>query len=94
MARYFFHTNSPDRFSDDLGHDLPSADHARSMAILYMAEILRDAPNQFWRSKPWSVTVADQNGLQLFAIEVTAQTPRALISPLSKRGGTTRVLKA
>jgi hypothetical protein len=48
------------------------------MAANVMAEILRDNPRNFWSSRAWSLSVTDQVGQVLFAIEVKGIDAAAL----------------
>ncbi len=70
MARYFFHTDSHTRFTDDEGQELSSLTAARAYATRAIAEVLRDDSKIFWGTRPWSMTVTDADGLIFFAIEV------------------------
>jgi hypothetical protein len=33
--------------------------------------MVRDHPNKFWNSRPWTVTVTDDRGLVMWEIEVS-----------------------
>ncbi|WP_414713334.1 DUF6894 family protein [Sphingomonas sp.] len=39
-------------------------------AIRTCGEMMRDAPDGFWGSRPWSVTVKDEGGLALWEISM------------------------
>ena len=68
MPRYFFHTQTDSRFSDEEGVDCAGPLAARRTAIATCGEILKDCAETFWGSRPWSVTVTDANGLILWEI--------------------------
>lgn len=70
MARYFFHTQTGTRSTDADGLELRDHAHARSEAVKACGEMIRDAPESFWDSRPWSVTVTDSAGLVLYEIFV------------------------
>lgn len=68
MSRYFFHTQTDSRLTDEDGAEFASATEARHEAIRTCGEMLRDAPVGFWGSRPWSVTVTNSAGLVLWEI--------------------------
>ena len=68
MQRYFFHTQTDTRFPDAEGIMLQGAVQARSQVIQTCGQMLADAPEGFWGSRPWSVTVTNAAGLVLWEI--------------------------
>ena len=68
MPQYFFHSQTGDRTQDDEGTYLAGDAEARSAAIRTFGEMVRDAPEGFWRSRPWTVTVTDAAGLVLYEV--------------------------
>ena len=79
MARYFFHIQTDSRLTDDDGMELISPQEARAQAIATCAEIVRDNPDSFWGSRPWTVVVTDARGVILWDIAMDAQaSPTAL----------------
>ena len=70
MPRYFFHTQTTSRLSDEEGLELLGPVEARREAIRTCGEIIRDCADAFWGSRPWSVTVTDPEGLILWDISV------------------------
>jgi hypothetical protein len=70
MPRFFFHTQTDSRITDDDGLELAGPAEARREAIQTCGEMMRDAPECFWGSRPWSVTVTDSAGLVLWEIMV------------------------
>lgn len=68
MQRYFFHTQTDVRFSDDEGIVLPHAAEARRQAIQTCGQMMAHAPDGFWGTRPWSVTVTNSAGLVLWEI--------------------------
>jgi hypothetical protein len=70
MPRYFFHTDTLSRHTDDEGLDLDGPVEARREAIRACGEMLRDCPEGFWGSRPWSVTVTDVACLILCEVNI------------------------
>ena len=70
MARYFFHTQTDTRLSDDEGVELTSPTEARALAIKTAGELMRDSPEPFWGSRPWTVVVTNETGLILWEISM------------------------
>jgi hypothetical protein len=68
MQRYFFHSQNETRYTDDEGMELDGPVEARRMAIRTCGQMMQDAPEGFWSSRPWSVTVTDDKGLVLWEI--------------------------
>lgn len=68
MARYFFHVQTNVRISDQDGTELDGPIEARREAIRTCGEIMQGAPESFWDSRPWSVTVTDATGLILWEV--------------------------
>ncbi|MBU3077708.1 hypothetical protein KOF26_07490 [Sphingomonas sp. XMGL2] len=48
--------------------DLPNHIEARRQAIETCGQMMKDAPEGFWGSRPWSVVVTDASGLILWEI--------------------------
>jgi hypothetical protein len=70
VQRYFFHTQTGTRATDVEGTVLGSPNEARRQAIQTCGEMMRDAPEGFWGSRPWSVTVTNFAGLVLWEISM------------------------
>ena len=68
MPRFFFHTESETRTTDEEGMELADGLEARRQAIKSCGEMVRDCPQAFWGSRPWSVTVTNAEGLILWEI--------------------------
>lgn len=68
MQRYFFHTQTDTRFTDVEGLVFATAAEARHQAIQTCGQMMADAPEPFWGSRPWSVTVTNFSGLVLWEI--------------------------
>jgi hypothetical protein len=67
------------RETDEDGMELRGPIEARRQAIQTCGEMMKDAPEGFWGSRPWSVTVTDRTGLVLWEISVdgSASAPAA-----------------
>jgi uncharacterized glyoxalase superfamily protein PhnB len=89
MALYFFHSQTSTRLSDEIGTNLDHPAEARRQAIAMCGEMMQEAPEDFWGSRPWSVTVTDAFGLVLWEIYIdgtsapAAATIAALLRPPS-----------
>jgi hypothetical protein len=70
VARFYFHTESESRVTDDVGVDLPSVEHARVEAARATADLLKDGAAVFWGTRPWMMTVTDAKGLIFLTLEV------------------------
>jgi hypothetical protein len=68
MPRYFFHSQTDTRHTNTDGMELAGPVEARREAIRTCGEMMRDAPEGFWGSRPWHVTVTDASGLVLWEI--------------------------
>ena len=80
MDRYFFHTQTDTRYTDDEGVELAGPIEARRQAIQTCGQMMQDCPEIFWGSRPWSVTVTNSAGLVLWEIFMDGIT-----SPASER---------
>jgi hypothetical protein len=84
MARYFFDLHDGVEIIDEVGLDLATLDHARHHAVMKMAELLMQSPGQFWAGDVWTLTVKDDLGLVLFALNFSA-TKAAVVADASAR---------
>lgn len=81
MPRYYFHMDTGSRTTDRDGIELEGPVEARRQAIVTCGEMMKDAPEGFWGSRPWSVTVTDATGLILWTIEVDGVASAATLKP-------------
>ena len=51
-----------------MGVELGSPVEARREAIRTCGQLMREGPEPFWGSRPWTVTVTDETGLILWEI--------------------------
>jgi hypothetical protein len=77
MPLFYFHTQNDIRSTDEDGTECLGPVEARREAIRSCGEMLKDAPEGFWGSRPWSVTVTDHTGLVLWDISVDGSTSAA-----------------
>ena len=70
VALYYFHMQTGTRDTDDEGIELASPRDARAQAIATCGQMMKDAPEAFWGTRPWSVTVTDGAGLILWEISM------------------------
>ncbi|WP_260597789.1 DUF6894 family protein [Sphingomonas endolithica] len=68
MARYFFHMQTDVRQTDNEGIEIAEPSEARRQAIQTCGEMMKEAPEVFWGSRPWNVTVTDATGRILWEI--------------------------
>lgn len=69
MPRYHFRIEDGRR--DRVPAELVNLRAARNEAARLAGEMLRDQPDEFWKTPSWTITVEDANGLALFVLEVT-----------------------
>lgn len=77
MPRFFFHSETDTRTTDADGTEYSSFEKAKREAIRLCGQMMKDAPSEFWGSRPWSITVTDASGLVLWTIEVDGQASPA-----------------
>lgn len=77
MPRFYFHTETDVRTTDTEGTEFTGYVAARQEAIGTSGQMMKDAPEVFWGSRPWSVTVTDADGLILWEIYLDGQTSAA-----------------
>jgi hypothetical protein len=75
--RVFFHTQTDVRTTDTEGMEYPSYLEARKDAIRTCGQMMEDAPEIFWGSRPWSVTVTVERGTILWEISLDGQASAA-----------------
>jgi hypothetical protein len=77
MPRFFFHTETDGRSTDTEGLVYPGYIEARREGIRTAGQMMQDVPEVFWGSRPWSVTITDEDGLILWEIHLDGQTSPA-----------------
>jgi hypothetical protein len=70
MTRYFFHSQTNTRYTDNEGAEFATPAEARKEAIRMAGEMLKNAPDPFWGSRPWNITVTDQAGLIMWELMI------------------------
>jgi hypothetical protein len=75
--RFFFHTQTDVRTTDTEGTEYASYLDARKDAIRTCGQMMDDAPEIFWGSRPWHVSVTDGAGMILWEIQLDGQTTAA-----------------
>lgn len=70
MARYFFHSQTDTRYTDTEGVEFGTPAEARKEAIRMAGEMLKTAPEPFWGSRPWNITVTDHAGLIMWELSI------------------------
>jgi hypothetical protein len=79
MPRYFFNFQTGTRTTDTEGIELDGPTQARAEAIRTAGEMMKDAPESFWGSKPWEVTVTDPAGLVLWELSMDGYASPAAV---------------
>ena len=74
MPRYFFHTQNSSRVTDTEGTNLADHQAARHEAILTAGQLMRDGVNAFWGTRPWSVTVTNDDDVVLMEISMDGRS--------------------
>ena len=64
MQRYYFHIQTDSRVTDHDGYECAGPVEARMQAIVTCGEMMKEAPEIFWGSRPWS----DAKGLILWEV--------------------------
>ncbi len=72
MPRYFFHRMDGGFDRDNDGTDLPNLAAARSEAVVYVGQSIRDRPDLVWSSGELSVEVTGEDGRIVTTIVVRA----------------------
>lgn len=70
MPRYHFHSADGARERDRDGIVLPDDAAARTEAVRFAGEVLRDAPESLWNRGQWRVEVTDGDDALLFTVAV------------------------
>jgi hypothetical protein len=70
VALCFFHMQTDTRWTDGEGTEFASPMEAQAQAIVTCGEMMRDAAECFWGSRPWTVNVTDAKGLILWELTV------------------------
>lgn len=77
MPRFFFHTETDVRTTDYEGHECASYIEARREGIATCGQMMKDAAEAFWGSRPWSVSITDADNLILWEIHIDGQASPA-----------------
>lgn len=78
MPRFFFHTEDGRCLQDEEGTDLIDVHAARNEAVMILAELLKDDPEEFWRDRSFKLTVTDDEGLTLYILDVSGVASAAV----------------
>ena len=80
MPRFFFNTANGHSLKDPEGTELADLETAKRAAVQFLAEWLHDNPDELWATENVRVTITDETGLSLFAIDVGA-----IVAPSAQR---------
>ena len=78
MSRFHFHLTNTKDWHDEEGTELATLHDARCYAVKMMAEVLCTSPERYWESDVYRVTVADDQGLTLFQVEIVSTDAAAI----------------
>jgi hypothetical protein len=68
MALYYFHMQTDTRHHDSEGAEFATPQAARAQAIVTCGQMMQDAADSFWDSRPWTVLVTDAANLILWEL--------------------------
>lgn len=77
MSRFYFHTEDGIARRDEEGVELATLAEARREAVRVLGGMLRDQPDDIWTDGGLKLTVADEDNLLLFVLEVSATASAA-----------------
>jgi hypothetical protein len=66
VPRFFLHSQTNVQTTDIVGFECSSAAQARTEAVRICGQMMRDAPEAFWQSQPWTMDIVDETGLLLW----------------------------
>jgi hypothetical protein len=72
MPKFYFHTEDGHAFRDEEGTELADCHAARNEAVVVLAELLKEDPEEFWRDRSFTVTVTNDVGLTLYILDLSA----------------------
>lgn len=84
MQRFFFNVEYGETSIDDEGTEFPDILHARTAAVIFLTEVLRDLGDVFWSKPNVAITVSDESGLTLYRLDATGTEAAAVASLTSK----------
>ena len=75
MPRYYFDVENHGSHHDTEGNEMADAEAARTAAVVFAGEYLRDNPDLVWDGRRFSVHVRDESGTVLLDVRVEASDP-------------------
>lgn len=89
MPRFYFHRTDGAFDPDDEGTEFPDLATARSEAIRFAAETVKDNPEEVWAGDAFRVEVSDEEGMLLCTVVILgldAPASRGLRKPRRSAG--------
>lgn len=86
MSRYYFDIIDGHDFPDHKGSEWPDLAAARTEAVRYSAEVLKEMPDRFWNCETWTMLVSDEHRNLLFTLKFLAENAPSVT--LKSYGGT------
>ena len=78
MARYFFNIVEDDHKVDVIGADYPDAQVARTEAVRFAADMLKNEPERVWKGTELRIEATDTWGTVLFTLIIAGVDAEAL----------------
>jgi hypothetical protein len=76
MPKFFFHVDDGKLTLDREGTELSGTGEARTTAVEFAGELLRDFDGEFWSNgQQWALHVTDERRKLLFSLHLGAETP-------------------
>jgi hypothetical protein len=73
MPRYFFHVHHDKESIDRDSLELPTNDVAKTMAVRWAGELLKDLGGSFWSAPDWRAWVTDENSATICTFRFIAE---------------------
>lgn len=70
MPRYYFNTVDGQSYPDEEGTELPDLRAARTEAARVVGELLKEQPDDLWRTGRLRLDVTDESGRSVLVLEV------------------------
>jgi hypothetical protein len=78
MARYFFNVVEDGHAVDTIGADYPNSEIARSEAVCFAGQTLKDEPERIWKGAEIRIEASDAWGTVLFTLLISSVDAEAL----------------
>ena len=72
MPRFFFHVHDGVELIDHEGTELDDLDEARTQAIVFAGEMLKEKSSHLWTGSVWKMDVMDDSGIRVGGLSFRA----------------------